>query len=334
MSRLLRCGAIALTGALLLSGCSLTGTTRTYEIVARFRRAVAVYEQSDVKVMGVTVGHVRHIDIDGEEIVVTLAIHDDVPLPADATVGIEPSSLIGERNLVLPPWKPGEKRLAPGTVIGVDRTIVPVEPDEALQAVTDLVGALDPDAVNDLLTASAGALAGNGATINQALKQLSELIPSLDQQDHKLLAIAGDVDRLSAVVRAREAEIGRLLDDFSNVAGVLDDERQHIIDFVEAMVRLTREGKALLTTYEVTLPDDLQTVGTVALTIKVNADAVQQLVNNLFSLNVEVIDAYDGQHKALRGRGPVERSALEQLIPILDQLAEIPCVPTPGVTCK
>ncbi len=334
MSRLLRCVAVALTGALLLGGCSLTGTSGTYEVVARFRRAVAVYEQSDVKVMGITVGHVRHIDIDGNEIVVTLAINDDVPLPADATVGIEPSSLIGERNIVLPPWKPGKERLAPGTVIGTDRTIVPVEPDEALQAVTDLVGALDPNAVNDLLTASAGALAGNGATINEALKQLSQLIPSLDQQDHKLLAIAGDVDRLSAVVRAREAEIGRLLDDFSNVAGVLDDERQHIIDFVDAMVRLTREGKALLTTYEVTLPDDLQTVGTIALTIKVNADAVQQLVNNLFSLNVEVIDAYDGQHKALRGRGPVERSALEQLVPILDQLAQIPCVPTPGVTCK
>ncbi|WP_432430708.1 MCE family protein [Salinilacustrithrix flava] len=334
MNRIARRVAVALTGTLCLASCGISGPD-TYEISARFTRAVAVYEQSDVKVMGATVGEVSGIEIDGDEIVLTLAIRDDVPLPADATVAIAPSSLIGERDVVLPPWKPGGDRLEPGAVIGADRTIIPVEPDEALQAVTDLVAALDPDSVNDLLTASSQALDGNGATINRALFELSRLIPTLAEQDEELLAIAADVDRLAAVVRAREAEIARLLQDFATVAGVVDQERQEIIDFVDAMVRLTREGKALLTAYEVTLPEDLETIGTLALTIKVNADSVQGLVDNLFSLNVEFIDSFDGQHSAIRGRGPVERSVLEQLLPILDELgADVPCLPTVAVTCS
>jgi virulence factor Mce-like protein len=324
---------LAILGTLNTGGCSVAGAG-TYEVVARFSRAVAVYEQSDVKVMGVTVGRVDHIDIDGDEIVLTLAIRDGVPLPADTTVAIAPSSLIGERDIVLAPWKPGDERLAAGAVIDAERTIIPVEPDEALQAVTDLVAALDPESVNRLLLASSGALAGNGASINRALLELANLIPAMADQDDELLAIASDVDRLAAVARGREAEIGRLLEDFSTTAGVLDDERQEIVDFVQAMVGLTREGSALLTAYEVTLPEDLETVGTLALTIRVNADAVQALVDNLFSLNVEVIDAYDGQHAAIRGRGPVERSVLEQLLPILEQLgADVPCLPTPAVTC-
>jgi phospholipid/cholesterol/gamma-HCH transport system substrate-binding protein len=333
MIRFLRTAAVAVAFALAVGSCSLS-TSDTYEIVARFPRAVAVYEQSDVTVMGVTVGEVRQIEIDGDEIVLTLGIQGHVPLPADATVAIAPQSLIGERDVVLPPWKPGDERLVPGTVIGADRTIIPVEPDEALQAVTDLVGALDPDTVNDLLTATSGALAGRGATINRALVQLSQLIPTLAEQDDELLAVATAVDRIGAVVRAREARIGRLLESFSTVAGVLDEERQQIVDFVEALVRLTREGKALLAEYEVTLPESLETVGTLALTIKVNAGAVNELVTSLSSLNVELIDAYDAQHMAIRGRGPAERSVLEQLLPILDELgAGIPCVPTPGVTC-
>ena len=198
MRHLVRVVAVAVTSGLLFGGCAISGPG-TYEIVARFTRAVALYEQSDVNVMGVTVGHVRDIEIDGDEIAVTLAIRDDVPLPADATVAIEPASLIGERNIVLPAWKPGDERMAPGTVIGPERTIIPVEPDEALQAVTDLVGALDPTAVNDLLDATAGALAGRGSTINRALAALAELVPTLAEQDDKLLAIADDVDRLSAV---------------------------------------------------------------------------------------------------------------------------------------
>lgn len=326
--------AAVLVSTSVLAGCS-SSRSGSYEIVARFSRAIAIYEQSDVKVMGVTVGHVREIDIDGDAIVLTLQISDDVPLPADATVAIAPSSLIGERNVVLPAWRPGDEEMAPGTIIPVERTIIPVEPDEALQAVTDLVEALDPDAVNNLLVASETALSGNGSTINRALAELSRLIPTLAEQDDALLAIAADVDRLAAVARAREAEIGRLLDDFATVAGVLDEERQEIIDFVQAMVRLTREGKALLTAYEVTLPEDLEAVGSLALTIKVNAGAVEDLVHNLFSLNVEFIDSYDAQHSAIRGRGPAERSALEQLIPILEQLgAGIPCIPTPGVVCQ
>lgn len=325
--------AAVVVAVLVLGSCTASGPG-TYTIVARFRRAVALYVHSDVKVMGITVGHVRRIAIDGDEIVVTLSIRKDVPLPADATVGIEPSSLIGERNVVLPPWKPGDARLAAGTVIGADRTIIPVEPDEALQAVTDLVGALDPKSVNDLVTATAGAVAGKGETINQAIAQLGQLLPFLSQQDDKLLAIAGDVHRLSAVVQAREAEIGRLLDEFSSVAGVLDQERADIVAFVKAMVQLTEQGKALLTAYQATLPKDLNTIGTIALTIKANAEAVRQLLPNLSSLNVTIVDAYDGQHMAIRGRGPAERSALEQLLPILDQLAHLPCLPTPGVTCQ
>ena len=332
MMRHLRTALAFVLAVVAIAACG--GGPDTYEVVARFTRAVAIYEQSDVKVMGVTVGQVDHIEIDGDEIVVTLAIRDDVPLPSDATVAIAPESLIGERSLVLPAWKPGDERLAPGTVLGTDRTIIPVEPDEALQAVTDLVAALDPDSVNDLLTASAGALEGNGATFNQALVELGRLIPYLAEQDDELLALATDVDRLAAFVAARDAQIDRLFDDFARVAGVLEDERQDIVDFIDALIRLTREGKALLTAYEVTLPENLETVGTVALTVKVNADAVQQLVNNLYSLNVEIIDGYDAQHMALRGRGPVERSALEQLLPVLDQLGvDLPCLPTPSVAC-
>ncbi len=334
MNRIARTAALTLAATLGLAGCGISDPG-TYEITARFTRAVAVYEHSDVKVMGVTVGEVSNIEIDGHEIVLTLAIRDGIPLPSDATVAIAPTSLIGERDVVLPPWKPGGEVLEPGAVIGADRSIIPVEPDEALQAITDLVAALDPDSVNALLTASSEALDGNGVTLNRALFELSRLIPMLAEQDDELLALATDIDRLAAVVRAREAEIGRLLDDFATVAGVLDEERQEIIDFVEALVRLTREGKAPLTAYEVTLPEDLETIGTLALTIKVNADAVQDLVDSLFFLNVEIIDAFDGQHSAIRGRGPAERSVLEQLLPILEAIGtDVPCLPTSGVTCS
>lgn len=326
-------GVVVATLAAAAPGCSFEGGGG-YEITAHFARTVALYEESDVTVMGIRAGEVTAIDFEGDEVVVTMRIDDDVPLPADATAAIAPQSLIGERNVVLPPWKPGDDRMAPGAVIPLDRTIIPVEPDEALQAVTDLVQSLDPDAVNDLLVASAGALDGNGAVINRTLIELATLLPYLAAQDDELLALASDVDRLAAVLAARDAQIGRLLDDFATVAGVLAEERDAIITFVEAMTSLTREGQALLTAYEVTLPDDLDELAELSLTIQANASAVQQILPQLAALNLELIDAYDPEYKAIVGRGIVPRTVIDQLVPIFELLGiPVPCVEVGGATC-
>lgn len=326
--------AVAATLVATATGCSIGGDGDGYEISAHFARTVALYEQSDVTVMGIRAGEVTAIDFRGDEVVVTMRIDDDVPLPADATAAIAPESLIGERNVVLTPWKPGDERLADGAVIPLERTIIPVEPDEALQAVTDLVQSLDPQSVNDLLVASASALDGNGAAINRTLIQLATLLPYLAEQDDELLALAGDLDRLAAVVDARDAQIGRLLDDFATVAGVLAEEREAIITFVEAMTSLTREGQALLTAYEVTLPDDLDELAELSLTIKANASAVQQIIPQLLALNIELIDAYDGEYHAIVGRGIVPRTMIDQLVPIFELLGiPVPCVEVGGAVC-
>src|SRR5690606_9891074 len=102
--------AAALAGSL-LTGCG--GGAGTYELSARFPSAVALYEDSDVLVMGVSVGTVESVTIDGDSILVDMKIRDDVPLPADVTATIHPASLIGERNVILgPAWKPGDDELA------------------------------------------------------------------------------------------------------------------------------------------------------------------------------------------------------------------------------
>lgn len=318
----------------LVGGSCSSGDGGSYEVTARFARAVALYEESDVTVMGVTVGRVSDIDFDGSEVVVRMRIDDDVPLPVDATAAIAPVSLIGERKVVLTPWKPGDDRLPADAVIPVERTVIPVEPDEALQAVTDLVQALDPRSVNELLTATAGALDGTGAIINGALVELATLLPFLAEQDDELLALASDVDRLASVVRARDAQIGRLLDDFADVAGVLAEERDAIVAFVDALASLTREGKALLTAYEVTLPDALGELATLSLTIQASTDAVAEILPALAELNMTVVRAYDAEYGALRGRGIVPRTIIDQLVPIFELLGTpVPCIPTGGATC-
>jgi phospholipid/cholesterol/gamma-HCH transport system substrate-binding protein len=325
-SRLLLAAALLVVpGVLGLAGCG--GSASGYEVTARFSRAVALYKGADVLVMGIAVGEVTAVEIAGDVIEVVLRVDDDVPVPADATAAIVPSSLIGERTVVLgPAWRTGDRRLADGDVIPVERTIIPVEPDDALESVTELLQSLDPDSVRRLLSESAGALEGNGATLNSALGELARLLPWLADQDDELLALAAEVGVLADVIRARDTEVGQLLRDFALVSDALAQERQSIARFLGSLTSLTLQGEALLSAYETSLPEDMDTLASVALTVRANAGAVRQLVLSLREFQVGTIEAYDPATGSVRARVNTSQTLLNPIIEILLALG----IPPPG----
>ncbi len=325
--RPLAAALVLVTVCLALASCSSGGST--YTIQARFPRAVALYDQSAVLVMGVRVGQVTSIEIDGDGIAVTMEIDEDVPLADDVTAAIVPASLIGERNVALgPAWQPGDGRLADDDVIPLDRTIIPVEPDEALESVTNLLQSLDPESVRALLDSGSKALDGNGVTINRTLVELSQLLPYLAEQDDELLALAGDVNVLADAVRSRDQQIGKLLDDFATVTDAVAEERESIKRFFNAIASLSAQGKALLTAYEVTLPEDLDTLATVALTVQVNSEAVSQALQSINGFKDGVFDAYNPETKTIRARVNVQQSGLDPLLAAVDLLTggTLPCI--------
>lgn len=311
-------------GALALPSCGGDGSAG-YEVTASFSRAVALYEGADVLVMGIDVGDVSAIEIVGDGIDVTMSVDEEVPLPADATAAIVPSSLIGERTVVLgPAWRQGDDELADGDRIPMERTVIPVEPDEALESVTELLQSLDPESVRRLLDEGAGALDGNGATLNQALGELAQLIPYLAEQDDELLALAGDVNVLADVVRARDTEVGDLLDDFAAVSGALADERESLARFLTSLTSLTLQGEGLLAAYETTLPEDMDTLAAVALTVKANGGSLRQLLRSLREFQVGVIDAYDPSNRSVRARVYTSQTVLSPIMEILLELGLVP----------
>lgn len=315
---------VAVLGALALPSCSGGGSSG-YEVTASFSRAVALYEGADVLVMGIDVGEVTAIDIVGGGLDVTLSVDEGVPLPADATAAIVPSSLIGERTVVLgPAWREGAQELADGDHIPVERTIIPVEPDEALESVTELLQSLDPDSVRRLLEEGSGALDGNGRTLNQTFGELAQLIPYLAEQDDELLAIAGDVNVLADVIRSRDTEVGALLTDFATVSEALSEERESLARFLTSLTSLTAQGEDLLAAYETSLPEDLDTLAAVALTVKANGGSVRQLLLSLREFQVGVIEAYDPTNRSVRARVYTSQSVLNPIIEILLELGFAP----------
>src|SRR3546814_15472731 len=98
-----------------------------------------------------------------------MEVPEDGPVPADAGAQIDPQSLIGERYVQLSPaLQDGMETAEDGHVIPLERTIIPVEPDEALAALKELLDSLDPDGIADLVSNLHEDLSGHGDGLNQA----------------------------------------------------------------------------------------------------------------------------------------------------------------------
>jgi phospholipid/cholesterol/gamma-HCH transport system substrate-binding protein len=337
-----RIGTLGLFAALVAGGCSVVGGgggggPEDYRMTLYFERAVALYPESRVKVMGLDAGTILDVVPEGDHVRVEIEVDGDVPVPADAQAAVVPLSLIGERNVVLQPaWQPGDERARDGDVIPIERTSIPAEPDEALQAFTDLARDLDPDEVARLVTEGAEALDGRGQELNDALAEVGDLSQLIAREDDALVAIAADLDELATTLGTRDQQLGRVLDGFAEATGVLAAERQEIEALMSGLGSLATTGNELVAAHEDHLPEDLAQLSHAALTAEANVEAIAQLVMGTAANSRGLIGAHNDELGVLVQRinlTPTTAEALRPLFVALGLNLEPPCVPGPGIQC-
>lgn len=297
----MRCAVRLLAPVLAIAAASLAGCGGSgdgYQLTAMFERTIGLYPSGDVQVMGIPVGHVDGIEIDGQVVRVEMTIDGDVPLPSDVRATIGQTQLIGERNVVLyPPWDAaraaaGEGRAADGDVIPRSRTDVPVEPDEGLQAFNDLARSLDADVVEGFLADSADVLGGRGEQIGRAIDQAAALGTTLAEVDQQLVAAAEHLHVLAGSLASRDQQLGTLVDRFSEATAVLAAERDGIASFLSSLVELTAQGRGLLDAYGEQLPGDIATATALASILERNTGSAHQLLGALPELARGIARSY------------------------------------------
>lgn len=333
--------ALAVAVGLVGGGCAIPGRGGGDEdathLTVLFRRAVAVYPGSSVRVLGLPAGTIDEVVPEGDRVRVEVTVDGDVPVPADVHASVVPLSLIGERSVTLfPAWQEGDARAEDGTVVPVERTTVPAEPDEALQAFTDLARGLDPDEVARLVHEGAQTLDGRGDLLGQGLEQMGDLSQLLADEDDSLVAVAGNLDELAGTLGQREEELGHVIDSFATASGVLADEREDIQALLAGLGQLAEQGDLVVRSAQDHLPEDLAQLARATRAVHTNIDAVALLVDALDRNSRGLIGAYDPELGVLVQRinlTPITAEVLRPLFQALGLQLQPPCVPQPGVTC-
>ncbi len=222
---------VALVAALLWT---MRPAPATNELTAYFPRTVALYSGSEVRILGVTVGHVEAIEPAGDRVKVTMNYESRYDVPADAKAVIISPAIVGDRFVQLTPVYTGGQRLADGAVLDTDRTATPVELDEIYQSLDDLSVALGPNGANkqgaldNLISVSAANLDGNGAQLHETIKNLGTFTSTLSDNKDALFSTVTQLNRFVGMLAKNDQSVRSFNTNLENVAGLLSDERKDL----------------------------------------------------------------------------------------------------------
>ncbi|BBX65151.1 Mce family protein Mce3D [Mycobacterium saskatchewanense] len=219
-------------------------------ITAYFANTNGMFVGDEVRILGVRVGKVEKIEPQPQRVKVVFYYDATNKVPADAKAVILSPTLVTSRAIQLTPTYTGGPVLQDNSVIGEDRTAVPVEFDDfrqQLQKLTDTLQPTQPGGVSTLgqfIDTAADNLRGNGANIRDTIIKLSQAFSALGDHGTDLF---GTLKNLSVLVSALHdsADLLRQLNtNLSAVTGLLsngpDEVGKAVADINSAVGDVTR----------------------------------------------------------------------------------------------
>lgn len=205
------------------------GSSQT--LTAYFPRVTGIYAGSSVRILGVPVGKVSKLTVQGTRVRVDITYDSKYRLPADVDAVIVPPSIVSDRYIALSPVYTGGAVLADGGTIPESRTQVPVELDQIFSEINQLNVALGPKGANSkgalsrLLQVSAANLNGNGTQFNTTINKFSQLITTLADNRGAFFTTLANLEKFTSTLASDDGGVRAVSGQLAAVSGQLNSER-------------------------------------------------------------------------------------------------------------
>ena len=288
------------SGAVLVAGCQFGGLNSVnmpgtaghgkgaFTITVEVPDVATLPQNSPVMVDDVTVGSVSGIEAvqkpDGTfYAAVELSLESHVDLPANATVKVAQTSLLGSQHVELasPLNEPPVGELRDGIQIPLSQGSRYPTTEEVLSALGVVVNKGNLGALQDITQELSTAVAGREGQFAGLIPRLAELATSLNRQTEDIIAAAEGLNRFAGILARNKDSLGRALDTLPAALRVLNENRAQIVDAFAALQRLGTVASRVLAETKDDFAEDLIDLYAV---IKPLNDSRSDFVSSLDSL--------------------------------------------------
>lgn len=296
---------LAILVGLLVAGGGVGLVTRsggddTFTVTAYFEKAIGLFENSDVNILGVPVGKVTAVEPEGSKVKVVMEVADRYDLPADAFAQIVPISVIADRFVQLHPAYTGGPTMADGAVLDLDRTQIPAELDDVFKQLKKLLEAIEPGqngepgALGELVVALNDALGDREDDLRGTVVNTAALTGALSDAQDDLSDILINLDDLFGTLAQRAGSIGTLNNNFALVVTALAESRDDLEGTLANLADMTGEVGRVLREHRSRLGGDLELAGNILSKVLENRASVEESLQWLPVIGIGVSQAYHG----------------------------------------
>lgn len=264
-------------------------------IYAQFPVATGLYEDNEVRLLGVTIGKVIALEPDEQGVTVEMRVEKGVDLPENIGALITNRTLVADRyvELVLPPRDERVGQLQDGATILRDKTDVPIDYDMLLTSAQDLAAALNEGdrlgGVRETIEKMGEAFDGIGPDANRAIEEFAGA---------------------TRVLAGSSEEIDQLLEVFGNIARMINERDGQIREFTAALGVLAAEAGR----------QDVN-LGTMISDVRTMFNEVDRLVSERSGDITGLVNSLDVLAATLASN-PVEIAEIVDVFPLLGQNVE------------
>ncbi|WP_067999230.1 MCE family protein [Nocardia pseudobrasiliensis] len=169
----------------------------TQDIKAEFVQTAGVRVGDKVDVAGVPVGTVSGAELEGDHVLLTLQIDNDVKLGPDAKASIKMATLLGARYVDL---DPGDGKGSKGKRIPKNNTVVPYNLADVVQIGTPKFEALDTKKLTESLKVLGDQIDGSPQLTAQALDSVGALAKTINDRQQQVDSLLKDLDRVTKIL--------------------------------------------------------------------------------------------------------------------------------------
>jgi phospholipid/cholesterol/gamma-HCH transport system substrate-binding protein len=207
----------------------------SFTIQAQMPDVTNLQPNARVRVADITVGSVTKIERQGWHALLTIRLNKDVDVPANATIKLGQTSLLGSVHLELAPPKgtPPQGRLHEGSVIPLANGGAYPTVEQTLAALSMVLNGGGVGQLGDITEALSTAFKGREQDLRSLIDQLDKFISYVHDQTGDIIAATDSLNNLVGKLADHQPVIDRAIDTIPQALAVLDSERDNLVEAVD-----------------------------------------------------------------------------------------------------
>jgi phospholipid/cholesterol/gamma-HCH transport system substrate-binding protein len=220
--------------------------SHTYKAI--FADATGVVKGDDIRVAGVKVGSVKNVQIvDRTKAKVTFTVRKATAVTRSSTATIRYRNLVGQRYISVTQGVGDTSQLPDGSTIPLSRTQPALDLTTLFNGFKPLFAALTPADVNRLSYEIIQVFQGEGSNLEGLLRNTGSVTQTLADRDQLIGDVITNLNTVLQTIGDRDQELSSLITQLRDFVGGLDQDKESILNSLDAVSALTRETADITT---------------------------------------------------------------------------------------